>query len=45
MIILLYKNIMIYLMARLIKKECKRPVELKVDKTGSIWILYVRLEQ
>ena len=25
-------------MARLVKKEFKRPVEVKVDKTRSIWI-------
>ena len=29
---------MICLMARIVKKECKRPVEFKVDKTRSIWI-------
>jgi CDGSH iron-sulfur domain-containing protein 3 len=29
---------MIYIMARLVKKECKGPVEVKVDKTRSIRI-------
>ena len=25
-------------MARLVRKECKGPIEVKVDKTRSIWI-------
>ena len=29
---------MIYLMSRLVKKECRVPVEVKVDKTKSSWI-------
>jgi YD repeat-containing protein len=29
---------MIHLMARLIKKECKGPVEVVVDKRRSVWI-------
>jgi CDGSH iron-sulfur domain-containing protein 3 len=29
---------MVYLMSRLVKKECSGPVEVKVDKTRSIWI-------